>query len=414
MAVLLAAITVTVVVAAAIAVRVTQQATRSALLQAMGGRPGNDPVDEHHRLLQDATRQTFEASARVDLLQLSLDALTSGVVVTDGAGQVLVKNRQAGAITDRPHEQSLVDAALAELLASALQGDRVGRELEVFGPPSRALLVQAGPITAEGQTIGALAVIEDVSEHHRIDKTRRDFVANLSHELRTPVGAVSLLVEMLVDEPDGAVRKQLTDRLLIEVDRMSATIGDLLELSRIESTTQSYDELVQVQTVVDEVLARTRVAAEKAEIEVGSIGPDELIMISGNRDQLVTALVNLVENAIKYSSAGDSVSVRSRADMDVITLVVQDSGRGIPARDLDRVFERFYRVDRARGSSTGGTGIGLSIVRHVAINHGGTVVVTSSEGDGSTFTMTLPRTAPRTPLNQESESLVNERRHKTN
>jgi two-component system sensor histidine kinase SenX3 len=100
--------------------------------------------------------------------------------------------------------------------------------------------------------------------------------------------------------------------------------------------------------------------------------------------------------------------------MDVITLVVQDSGRGIPARDLDRVFERFYRVDRARGSSTGGTGIGLSIVRHVAINHGGTVVVTSSEGDGSTFTMTLPRTAPRTPLNQESESLVNERRHKTN
>ena len=274
--------------------------------------------------------------------------------------------------------------------------------------------MQAGPITAEGQTIGALAVIEDVSEHHRIDKTRRDFVANLSHELRTPVGAVSLLVEMLVDEPDGAVRKQLTDRLLIEVDRMSATIGDLLELSRIESTTQSYDELVQVQTVVDEVLARTRVAAEKAEIEVGSIGPDELIMISGNRDQLVTALVNLVENAIKYSSAGDSVSVRSRADMDVITLVVQDSGRGIPARDLDRVFERFYRVDRARGSSTGGTGIGLSIVRHVAINHGGTVVVTSSEGDGSTFTMTLPRTAPRTPLNQESESLVNERRHKTN
>jgi two-component system sensor histidine kinase SenX3 len=238
-------------------------------------------------------------------------------------------------------------------------------------------------------------VIEDVSEHHRIDKTRRDFVANLSHELRTPVGAVSLLVEMLVDEPDGAVRKQLTDRLLIEVDRMSATIGDLLELSRIESTTQSYDELVQVQTVVDEVLARTRVAAEKAEIEVGSIGPDELIMISGNRDQLVTALVNLVENAIKYSSAGDSVSVRSRADMDVITLVVQDSGRGIPARDLDRVFERFYRVDRARGSSTGGTGIGLSIVRHVAINHGGTVVVTSSEGDGSTFTMTLPRTAPQ-------------------
>ena len=395
MAVLLAAITVTVVFAAAIAVRVTQQATRSALLQAMGGRPGNDPVDEHHRLLQDATRQTSEASARVDLLQLSLDALTSGVVVTDGDGQVLVKNRQAGAVTDRPHEQSLVEAALTELLASALQGDRVERELEVFGPPSRMLFVHAVPITADGQMIGALAVIEDVSEHHRIDKTRRDFVANLSHELRTPVGAVSLLGEMLVDEPDSAVRKQLTDRLLIEVDRMSATIDDLLELSRIESTTQSYDEPIHMQTVVDEALERTRVAAEMAEIEVGSIGPDEPIMTSGNRDQLVTALVNLVENAIKYSSAGDSISVRSRADNDEITLVVQDSGRGIPARDLDRIFERFYRVDRARESTTGGTGIGLSIVRHVAINHGGTVVVTSFEGDGSTFTMTLPRSVPQ-------------------
>ncbi len=395
MAVLLAAITVTVVVAAAIAVRITQQATRSALLQAMGGRPGNDPVDEHHRLLQDAARQTFEASARVDLLQLSLDALTSGVVVTDGDGQVLVKNRQAGAVTDRPHEQSLVEAALTELLASALQGDRVERELEVFGPPSRMLFVHAVPITADGQMIGALAVIEDVSEHHRIDKTRRDFVANLSHELRTPVGAVSLLGEMLVDEPDSAVRKQLTDRLLIEADRMSATIDDLLELSRIESTTQSYDEPIHMQTVVDEALERTRVAAEMAEIEVGSIGPDEPIMTSGNRDQLVTALVNLVENAIKYSSAGDSISVRSRADNDEITLVVQDSGRGIPARDLDRIFERFYRVDRARESTTGGTGIGLSIVRHVAMNHGGTVVVTSFEGDGSTFTMTLPRSVPQ-------------------
>jgi two-component system sensor histidine kinase SenX3 len=361
----------------------------------MGGRPGNDPVDEHHRLLQDAARQTFEASARVDLLQLSLDALTSGVVVTDGDGQVLVKNRQAGAVTDRPHEQSLVEAALTELLASALQGDRVERELEVFGPPSRMLFVHAVPITADGQMIGALAVIEDVSEHHRIDKTRRDFVANLSHELRTPVGAVSLLGEMLVDEPDSAVRKQLTDRLLIEVDRMSVTIDDLLELSRIESTTQSYDEPIHMQTVVDEALERTRVAAEMAEIEVGSIGPNEPIMTSGNRDQLVTALVNLVENAIKYSSAGDSISVRSRADNDEITLVVQDSGRGIPARDLDRIFERFYRVDRARESTTGGTGIGLSIVRHVAINHGGTVVVTSFEGDGSTFTMTLPRSVPQ-------------------
>ena len=414
MATLLVAIAVTAVVVAAIAVRVTQQTIRAAILQAMGGRPGADPSDEHRRLLQDATRQTVKASARVDLLQFSLDELTSGVVVTDGAGQVLVKNCQAAAVADRPHEQALVEAALTELLASALQGDRVERELEVFGPPSRTLSVQAFPIADAGQTIGALAVIEDVSEHHRIDKTRRDFVANLSHELRTPVGAVSLLGEMLVDEPDVAVRKQLTDRLLIEADRMSATIDDLLELSRIESATQSYDEPVHMQAVVKEALARTRVAAEKSEIQIASIGPDEPMMLTGNRDQLVTALVNLVENAIKYSSAGGSVSVRSRADNDMITLAVQDSGRGIPARDLDRVFERFYRVDRARESSTGGTGIGLSIVRHVALNHGGTVQVTSFEGDGSTFTMTLPRTAPQNTPEPAIRESRDERRDKTN
>jgi len=398
MAAVLASIAITAIVVGALAVWITRTATVNRIREGIGGRDGVDPVDEHHRIVTEAKSQTAAQRTRAELLQLSLDALTSGVIVTDNAGDIIVRNRLAKDPINRSHEQTLIDAATEELLAASVQGERVEREVEVFGPPPRRLSIHSVPVTVDAEIVGALAVIDDVTDHHRIDKTRRDFVANLSHELRTPVGAASLLGEMLVDETDPEVRQQLTDRLLIETDRMSTTIDDLLELSRIESTEQSYDEAVDVQGVVQEALARTRVAAETKSIEVGSVAPNESVEIQGNRDQLLTAVVNLVENAIKYSAADDAVSVRTRVVDDAVHLVVQDTGRGIPARDLDRIFERFYRVDRSRDSATGGTGIGLSIVRHVALNHGGTVEVSSFEGDGSTFTMTLPLDATASTL----------------
>jgi two-component system sensor histidine kinase SenX3 len=395
MAAIVAAVAITAIVAGIASAFLTRRFTRKSIVQAIGGRDGVDPIDEHTRVLDRANAQTATETARADVLQLSLDALTSGVVVTDETGEVLVRNRLADQLATRSHEQTLIDAAVAELLDAAVQGRKDEREVEIFGPPPRTLFINAVPITANSavakNVVGALAVIDDVTDFHRIEKTRRDFVANLSHELRTPVGAASLLGEMLVDEPDADVRQQLTDRLLIETDRMTATIDDLLTLSRIESMTEQLDERVVIQTVIEEALARTRVAADSGNIQVGSVVPTEPLAVVGNRDQLVTAVVNLVENAIKYSEPGDSVSVRARLDSEVVSIVVQDTGRGIPARDLDRIFERFYRVDRSRDSATGGTGIGLSIVRHIAINHGGAVEVTSYEGDGSTFTMTLPQ-----------------------
>lgn len=399
MTALLAAVAATAIVVGALVSWITRARANQTLLRAMGGRSDVDPIDEHRRLLQMAHTAVADAEERQDLLQLSLDALTSGVVVTDGSGRVIVRNRLATHTALRSHEQTLVDVAAAELLAEAVHGRRVEREVGVFGPPPRTLFLHAVPIAADDQIVGALAVIDDVTDTHRIEKTRRDFVANLSHELRTPVGAASLLGEMLVDEPDADVRTQLTDRLLIETDRMTNTIDDLLELSRIESAEQDYGEVVELQSLIDEALARTRVAAEDKGVDVGSVLPPVAVCVNGNHDQLLTAVVNLVENAIKYSSNGDSVSVRTRVEDEVVHLIVQDTGRGIPARDLDRIFERFYRVDRSRDSATGGTGIGLSIVRHVALNHGGNVEVTSFEGDGSTFTMVLPRSNPSGELN---------------
>ena len=391
---IVAAIAASAIVVGLAAALIARRATMSSVARAIGARPDADPITEHHRLIGDAELRVEEAQAHSELLQRSLDALTSGVVVADLSGQVLIQNDLATGIASRPHEQSLVNAAVTDLLKHAANGSSVERDVEIFGPPPRTISLHAVPVIEASRVIAGLAVIEDVTERHRIEKTRRDFVANLSHELRTPVGAASLLGEMLVDEDDAAVRQQLTDRLLIETDRMSATIDDLLELSRIESTEQFYDEVLEVQPLVDETLARTRVAAETKSVRIAAVLPAEPIVMMGNRDQLLTALVNLVENAIKYSSPEDSVSVRARVDEGVVQLVVQDTGRGIPARDLDRIFERFYRVDRSRDSHTGGTGIGLSIVRHVVLNHGGTVEVSSYEGDGSTFTMRVPLVAP--------------------
>ena len=393
--VVLLAVAVTAVVVAACATAIVTHRVRSHVNEAIGGRAGADPVAEHRRMLAAANDRVTEVETRVELMEVALDAMSAGVIVTDAGGTVLARNGLASAISPRSHEQTLVNAAATELLAAARTGNPVDRELEVFGPPRRVLYLHAVPIASGAEIVGALAVIDDVTDHHRIDQLRRDFIANLSHELRTPVGAVSLLAEMLLDEEDAETRSQLNHRLMLELSRMTNTIDDLLELSRIESDTQNYSETIVVQDLIVDALARTRVAAEARAVEVGSVVPTEPIEMRGNHDQLLSATVNLIDNAVKYSEPGDSVSVRSYLDDDMIALIVQDTGRGIPARDLDRIFERFYRVDRSRDTTTGGTGIGLSIVRHVALNHGGTVGVESVEGEGSTFRLDLPVVVPQ-------------------
>lgn len=377
----LLAVVVTAIIVAAIAALVTRRATKRI-------------AEAHRRQLAAVNDHAAQAQQRSDELALSLEALTSGVVITDERGGVIARNRLAREASTRSHEQTLVDATVTELLATATNGTAVDREVEIFGPPGRTLLIHAAPITKGGEVLGALAVIDDVTDQHRVEKTRRDFVANLSHELRTPIGALSLLAEMVQDEPDADIRARLNTRILAETTRLEQTIQDLLELSRIESDTDRFDEQIVLQDLVDDAIARIRVLADAAGVAVGANVPTEPIMMLGNLDQLTTCLVNLLENAVKYSESADTVSVRARVDGDEVRLAVQDTGRGIPARDLDRIFERFYRVDRSRDSSTGGTGIGLSIVRHVAMNHGGSVSVDSFEGEGTTFTVALPLVTP--------------------
>jgi two-component system sensor histidine kinase SenX3 len=235
----------------------------------------------------------------------------------------------------------------------------------------------------------AVATLQDVSERVRIDAMRTDFVANISHELKTPVGAIAVLAEAIAEEEDAEIVERVTERMIDEAHRAVRTIDDLLVLSSIESARRD-DEIVSLSSVVEAAVARGHIADGGRDIRVVVDETPEPVMLLADRRQLVSCVGNLVENAVKYSDAAGVVTITTVIEHGEVRVAVSDNGVGIPARDLDRIFERFYRVDKARSRQTGGTGLGLSIVRHIATNHGGRVEVQSEEGSGSTFTLYLP------------------------
>ena len=326
-------------------------------------------------------------------LAQALDAIHLGVLLCRADGVVVFRNDAAEGFAAARHGRALVEAEAQEALRLALGGQTVERPVELYGPPLRVFNVRAFPLASSGHgadgPIGALALVEDATERYRVDQVRRDFVANISHELRTPIGAIGLLAETLHDEHDAETITRLSGRIIDEVDRVASTIDDLLELSRIEFGDETLIDVVGVSVIVNEAMARLRAAAEQQGISLElTLSADP--RVRGDRRQLTSAVFNLVDNAVKFSPPGATVSVDVEQSDDLVTISVTDHGVGIPARDLDRVFERFYRVDRARSRGTGGTGLGLAIVRHVASNHGGDITVSSKEGEGSVFSLVLP------------------------
>lgn len=333
-----------------------------------------------------------------------VENLQRAVVLWDGTGQELYRNAAARAMFEARDGQVLVAAAIEEVMADALAGRSVRREVELFGPPAASFLVVARPfgtlppeVTGDdlpkGLVLdGAVAIVEDRSLQRRTETVRRDFVANISHELKTPIGALGLLAETVRDEPDPAVVERLAERMITEADRVGRTVDDLLELSSIEFGDDADFEDLDVRSVVGEAESRLGSAPDHAEVKIRVDVPSNLV-VHGDRRQLVSAVFNLLDNAVKYSPEESEIVVEavvSDDDVPTTSLTVTDSGIGVPRRDLDRIFERFYRVDRARSRRTGGTGLGLAIVRHVASNHGGEVRVESTEGVGSAFTLVLP------------------------
>jgi two-component system, OmpR family, sensor histidine kinase SenX3 len=546
-------------------------------LAALGNRLGLDPPEDEYNIetslayLEQVTggaaQAVTEASSDAIRLRRSLDTLTQGVVLCDENGTVIYRNERANALMVSRHGDALAAQAVTELLEDAWHEGAAERTLDLYGPPRRTLQVRASQIDDGRRPLGVIALIEDISKSRRLEEIRRDFVANVSHELKTPMGALGLLAETLVSEPDPEVAHRLAGRIHNEAFRVSRIIDDLLDLSRIESEEAPPREPVLVNLVMADAIERVRATADQRGIEIVLHEPSPPVAVMGERRQLISAMHALLENAITYSydnskvvvtgtlerassapslshpsqtnGAGESditlhgtftaaapasaaatsafagtstehddepvqpiftpellEQVRSRSDADEnglspdvparelrpfdaeaedaetiarvpsadtaessdssnsanaatdsaetatpgsttaippttaipsasvaaapasvtaapaataapetatstapnwrievrdnVRLSVQDHGVGIPARDLDRIFERFYRVDHGRSRDTGGTGLGLAIVRHVANNHQGWVDVESREGEGSTFSLVLP------------------------
>ena len=348
------------------------------------------------------------SNAASDRLMKALDVVPQGIVLAGADGNVVFRNRSAAEFLTARHGDALVGDAIADLIAESLAGLGQTRTLDLFGPPRRAIQVRAVPLRAVRSDAsasssggssdlpidGAFLVVEDVSERQRLDTVRRDFVANISHELKTPVGALGVLAETLAGETDPVVVERLASRLQDEAFRVAHTIDDLLELSQIEVSGLPESEALAVSVIVADAVARTRHAADGRRVTIRTDLGDGDLTVVGDRRQLVSAVANLCDNAVKYSEVGGDVVVSAAAHEAWVDIAVADNGIGIPARDVERIFERFYRVDRARSRDTGGTGLGLAIVRHVVNNHEGEIDVVSWEGEGSTFTLRLPAPVP--------------------
>ena len=331
-------------------------------------------------------RENDDLQVSLARMQAALDALPVGVIVADAEARIVARNKASDASGGDSHNEVLVQAAVQHHLRAAVRGEDRSQTVELYGPPRRVVIVHARPLGMRG----AVATIEDVTERSRLDSVRTDFVANISHELKTPIGALAVLAETLIEETDLAVVSRLAGKTVNEAHRVAKIIDDLLELSRIELSGDLVVVPCDVPALVAEASSRNSYAAVQRRVDVRLGEIPKGLKVNADHGQVASALGNLVDNAVKYSEAGGKVTVTAFPDGNGVTFVVTDSGIGIPTHDLDRIFERFYRVDRARSRGTGGTGLGLSIVRHVAGNHGGAVTVESREGEGSTFRLHIP------------------------
>lgn len=324
-----------------------------------------------------------------------LSVLRSSALVVDDSDVVLKASAPAYAM-GLVRGTLLASEQLADLVRQVRRDGQI-REAELLmsrpGAPARHVMARVAPL---GSRL-VLALVEDRTRERRVEAVRRDFVANVSHELKTPVGAIRLLSEAVSDAADDpeAVRR-FAGRMLIESDRLSRLVQQVIELSRLQGDEPLESPLpVSLDEVIEVAVDTSAIDANAKRVSVVTGGTTGL-EVFGNEEQVTAAVANLVANAVLYSEEEATVLVTTKPVDGDVEISVVDQGIGIPNTEIDRIFERFYRVDPARHRSTGGTGLGLSIVKHVAATHGGEVRVWSVEGQGSTFTLSLPRHSTHT------------------
>lgn len=319
-------------------------------------------------------------------------ALPAAAVVLDNDGDVVIANSIA---SDYGLIESgrLAHPKLSKLVArwSGSGKPKEGRLRLAPGPlgrPERQLTVRVSPL-GDGRR---LVLVDDHSETERLNSVRREFLGNISHELKTPIFAIGLLTEAIHAAAEDPMRvRHFAEKLTEEIERLTALTHDVIELTRVQSTDPLADAtLVKVCGVIDEAIERNRLTAQSADVEIRrkqKVSP----LVLGKHSVLVSAVNNLILNAIQHSAPGTHIKVGVEVVDDIVEISVKDFGEGIKPRELDRIFERFYRIDEARSRENGGSGIGLAIVKHSVQSHGGEVRARSRRGDGSTFTIRLPQ-----------------------
>ena len=361
-----------------------------------------DPLARSVDQVQDYLTEHFaELRSSRDQLSTVLNAMIEAVIVIDDRQRVVLRNASASRLFRLPAES--IGRPLFELVRQpqllnwvemTLSAREVaGGELTLTTPTPRTLSVRVQPLP-EGSTGGrAMVVATDISQLRRLEEIRQEFVANASHELKTPLASIQACLETLVDGgaiDDHEVRDQFLKMMSEQSERMDHLIRDLLSLTRIENDEADLDlHPVDLGVLVAQSVGRQSQTAERKSIALRVEPPAEPIQPLGDEESLEHILDNLIDNAVKYTDAGGQVIIRWRREGDGCLLEVQDSGIGIPQQHLDRIFERFYRVDRARSREVGGTGLGLSIVKHLVQNQGGDIRVASQMGKGTTFSVRL-------------------------
>lgn len=330
-----------------------------------------------------------------------LSVLRSSALVVDENDRVLQASAPAYALGLVSGEEITI-GELADLVRQVRRDGQI-REVELAIARGRThVTARVAPLSSRL----VLALVEDRTRERRVEAIRRDFVANVSHELKTPVGAIGLLAEAVqeaADDPEAVVR--FANRMQTESVRLNTLVQQIIELSRLQGDDPLEEpQPVDAHTAMSRAVDQSSIKAKAKEIEVVKDGGTDLVVL-GNPDEVALALGNLVANAVAYSPDRSTVVVSAKAVGDgTVELSVTDQGIGIPAEEIDRIFERFYRIDPARHRSTGGTGLGLSIVKHVAASHGGDVRVWSREGQGSTFTLSLPGRRAGSPAQDQEEN----------
>ena len=364
--------------------------------------------DEVAVLARSLNRMADELQERLVLLERErsqlrtvLEGMVEGVVLTDPTGRILLANDAFRRIFNaqlpvegrRPLETARVPA-LQEAIESALEADEpVTREIALGGAQDKVIQASLASIRESGETVGAVAVFHDVSELKRLERVRREFVANVSHELRTPLTAIKGYAETL---RDGGLRDPETAAEFVRVihrhaERLRALIEDLLDLAAVEQGEARIDLApVALRDVATQAEAVARPAAAGKRHTLTLDVPGDLPRVLADRDRLGQVLINLLDNAVKFTPEGGRIEVSARPSSGRVVLSVKDNGVGIPPEDIGRIFERFYRVGRSRDRREGGTGLGLAIAKHLTQAMGGTIEVESSTGSGTTFRVSLP------------------------